>query len=74
MTLTFKNDIRMLTKANELFNTVVENLKAKANGTYNVYALYQPIPTVITEHSVENGGNLLGLDRFNETLIRELLR
>lgn len=71
ITLTFKNDIRVLNKANELFNTVVQNLKAQANGTFNVFALYQPIPPVIAQQGLQKGGDVLGLDRFNETLVRK---
>lgn len=72
ITLTFKNDIRVLNKANELFNIVVQNLQAQATGTFNVYALYQPIPTIIAQNGLKNGGDVLGLTRFNETLVRKL--
>lgn len=69
LTLTFKNDIRVLTKANELFQDVVATLKASATGSYNVFALYQPIPQAIIKQGPAHGGNLLGLDRFNDTLV-----
>ena len=72
ITLTFKNDIRVLNKTNELFNIVVQNLQAQATGDFNVYALYQPIPTIIAQNGLEKGGDVLGLTRFNETLVRKL--
>ncbi|KAK4498651.1 hypothetical protein PRZ48_009161 [Zasmidium cellare] len=68
-TLTFKNDIRVMNKAHEAFLKVTETLTADATGDYGLYCLYQPIPTLFTKHGLDKGGNVLGLDRFNETLI-----
>lgn len=68
-TLTFKNNIRVLRKAHELFKTVIAHLEEHATGDWNLYTLYQPIPTVFAKHGKEKGGNVLGLDRFDETLI-----
>lgn len=31
----------------------------------------QPLPRIITEHSIAKGGNMLGLDRTRENLISE---
>lgn len=68
-TLTFKNDIRVLRKAHELFKSMIQKLEAEATGDWRAMALYQPIPTLFAEHSKARGGNVLGLDRFDENLI-----
>ncbi len=33
--------------------------------------LFQPIPHLVTKNSIANGGNSLGLDRFEDNLIRK---
>ncbi|CAK3920344.1 Bifunctional solanapyrone synthase [Lecanosticta acicola] len=68
-TLTFKNDVRVMRKAHEAFLQVVSKLKAEAKGSWGILTLYQPIPTIFAKHGNENGGNVLGLDRFKDTLI-----
>ncbi|KAF2803591.1 FAD-binding domain-containing protein [Mytilinidion resinicola] len=70
ITLTFVNDKRVVKKAVDLHNIVVEKVKAhKATGNWTVQDMVQPIPTIFTKHSVEKGGNMLGLDRFDENLV-----
>lgn len=56
-------------KAHETFLKVTEKLSTEAHGDYGLYLLYQPIPTLFAEHGLEKGGNVLGLDRFNDTQI-----
>lgn len=68
-TLTFKNDVRVLKKAHELFKQATEKLVAEATGDYGLLTLYQPIPTLFAKHSREKGGNVLGLERFKDNLI-----
>lgn len=68
-TLTFKNDIRVLQRAHESFLKASDKLKAEARGNYSLYTLYQPIPKIFSKHSKDKGGNVLGLDRFDDTLI-----
>lgn len=70
-TLTTKNDLRVLTKAHELWLTVVQRLKTEAKGPWEGHQLYQPIPPTFGKDSVAHGGNVLGLDRFDETLVCE---
>lgn len=72
-TTTFANDARVFRKAIEVMNCAVEQAKKRAVGTYHIVSLFQPIPTVFSKHSVERGGNILGLDRATENLIRESL-
>ncbi|MCJ1270948.1 hypothetical protein MMC22_010847 [Lobaria immixta] len=68
-TLTFKNDVRILQKVVNIFDSKVALAKEKAVGAFNIGSLIQPIPTVFSKHSVERGGNVLGLDRAKDNLI-----
>lgn len=69
--MTFKNDIRMYEKAIEIHNNYVEIIKASgATGNWTLQDMFQPLPPVFARHSLEKGGNMLGLDRFDETLVR----
>lgn len=70
-TVTFANDARVFQKAIEEFTSSVEEAKKKAVGSYHISSVFQPIPTVFSKHSLERGGNILGLDRAKENLIRE---
>jgi hypothetical protein len=65
-TLTFANDIRVMTKAHEIYMDVLSNLKAKAKGEWQIYVLYQPLPPAYWKNSVAKGGNVLGLERFKD--------
>jgi hypothetical protein len=72
-TLTFANDLRVMSKAHEIYMDVLSNLKAKATGDWGIYVLYQPLPPVYWEKSAERGGNVLGLERFDgQVLCRKL--
>ncbi|KAI5361190.1 putative FAD-binding domain, PCMH-type, FAD-binding, type PCMH, subdomain 2 [Septoria linicola] len=68
-TLTFKNDIRVLKRAHESFLKVRDKLAAEAKGPFGIFTLFQPIPKLFSDHSNDRGGNVLGLDRFDDTLI-----
>ncbi len=70
ITLTFENDVRVLQKAIDLHNILVGKLSS-VSGDWTMQNMFQPIPTVFAKHSVENGGNVLGLDRFSENLVRK---
>lgn len=67
--MTTMNDVRVPKKAHELWLATVDKLKAEARGSWKAFQLYQPIPPTFGTRSVENGGNVLGLERFDETLI-----
>ncbi|EXJ79874.1 hypothetical protein A1O3_08159 [Capronia epimyces CBS 606.96] len=43
--------------------------EARPHGNFTVQTLFQPIPTIFSKHSVEKGGNVLGLDRFTDNLM-----
>ncbi|KAI7271105.1 hypothetical protein KC345_g7290 [Hortaea werneckii] len=68
-TLTTKNDLRVLTKAHELWLAVVQRLKPEAKGPWEGHQLCQPMPPTFGKDSIAHGGNVLGLERFDETLI-----
>ncbi|CAK1358537.1 Bifunctional solanapyrone synthase [Cercospora beticola] len=69
-TLTFKSDIRVLQRAHESFLKVIDELNGRMNGGYfQAWTLYQPIPTIFAKHGLEKGGNVMGLDRYDDTLI-----
>lgn len=68
ITLTFQNDVRVLQKAIDLHNILVDKLLS-ASGNWTMQNMFQPIPTIFAEHSDEKGGNVLGLDRFKENLV-----
>lgn len=64
-TLTFANDLRVMTEAHKIYMDIVANLKAKATGEWGIYVLYQPLPPAYWKDSAARGGNVLGLERFN---------
>jgi len=64
-TLTFANDLRVMTEAHKIYLEVVANLKAKAIGEWQIYILYQPLTPAFWRNSASRGGNILGLERFN---------
>ncbi|KAI7477275.1 hypothetical protein KC351_g8942 [Hortaea werneckii] len=68
-TVTTKNDLRVLTKAHELWLVVVQRLKTEAKGPWEGHQLYQPMPPTFGKDAIAHGGNVLGLDRFDEALI-----
>lgn len=70
-TLTFGNDERVVQKAMDIMNNKIALAKKSALGDYTIVYLYQPIPTIFSKHSVERGGNILGLDRNKDNLICE---
>ena len=70
-TLTFENEARILEKAVDIFNSKIALAKKSAVGTFNLVYLIQPIPTIFSKHSLERGGNVLGLDRARANLIRK---
>ncbi|KAF2141094.1 uncharacterized protein K452DRAFT_327327 [Aplosporella prunicola CBS 121167] len=69
-TVTFKNDERVIKKAVDLHNSLVEELKQESSdGDFIMQAFFQPFPTVIGKHSAEKGGNIAGIDAIDENAI-----
>lgn len=68
-TITFKNDLRILHKVLDIYESKIALAKKKAVGIFVISTLIQPIPTIFSKHSVERGGNVLGLDRAKDNLV-----
>ncbi|CAG7942319.1 unnamed protein product [Penicillium salamii] len=69
---TFGNDLKVLEQTVKIHNSVIEKAKAAAKSKdWTVDTIIQPWPTLFAEHSQKRGGNVLGLERFDENLFRE---
>jgi len=72
--LTFKNDVRVIKKAGTLHDELVKELKREMPaGNYTTQCLFQPLPTLFTEHSIQRGGNVLGLDDVKQNALLWLI-
>lgn len=72
--LTFKNDARIIKKATELHDNLVNELKTVLPvGNFSTQCLFQPMPTLFAEHSIRRRGNVLGLDQVKENTLLWLL-
>lgn len=55
----------------DIHNRMIEKAKSGAKGDdYTMSTMIQPWPKLFTDRSTDLGGNMLGLDRFNENLFR----
>jgi hypothetical protein len=55
----------------KMHNDYLATLKeADIEGDFTIQDMFQPIPTFFAENGIEKGGNMLGLDRFEDNLIR----
>jgi hypothetical protein len=62
----------MLKRTIEIHNEKIEEAKASVKSTdWTMDTIIQPWPTLFAEHSQERGGNVLGLERFDDNLFRE---
>ncbi|KAK4224102.1 hypothetical protein QBC38DRAFT_515700 [Podospora fimiseda] len=65
-TLSFKNDARILTKASELHDELVEKLKTFIpEQDFITQCLFQPLPKRFGQNSVAAGGNVMGVERHD---------
>ncbi|KAF2231357.1 FAD-binding domain-containing protein [Viridothelium virens] len=72
--LTFKNDIKIIKKASEMHDELVDELKSLVPvDNFTTQCLFQPIPTLFAQHSVQRGGNMLGLDDVKENALLWLI-
>jgi hypothetical protein len=72
--LTFKNDVRVIKKAGEMHDDLVDELKDLIpDGNFTTQCLFQPMPTLFAEHSVQRGGNMLGLDKVKQNALLWLI-
>ena len=66
------NNLDLMKRTIDIHNRMIEEAKAGAKGDdYTMFTMIQPWPKLFTDHSTEQGGNVLGLDRFNENLFRK---
>ncbi|KAJ5782862.1 FAD-binding type 2 [Penicillium paradoxum] len=73
VTGSFVNNVDVIARAVDIHNRMIEEAKANAVGDdYTMFTMVQPWPKLYTEHSVANGGNMLGLDRFDDDLFQVL--
>ncbi|KAF2033559.1 FAD-binding domain-containing protein [Setomelanomma holmii] len=69
-TMTFNNDAEIFTKIVELNEAFVYKWKTvSADPDFVTQCMFQSIPTVFSKHSVERGGNVLGLDKVETNSI-----
>ncbi len=66
-TLTFANDAALMSQVVDLSNLAVQNVRDTQGLVWSFHL--QPLPRVVTEQSIANGGNMLGLDRTQGNLI-----
>lgn len=69
ITLTGKNDERFIRKAVEAQGTFVANWNATQDADFLNYITFQAMPTLLFEHSVAKGGNVIGMDRETDNAI-----
>ena len=63
-TLSFRNDARIIAKAVELHEELVKDLKSFIpDGDFITQCLFQPLPTLFGQRSLEAGGNVMGVER-----------
>ncbi|KAI0205335.1 hypothetical protein F4808DRAFT_473377 [Astrocystis sublimbata] len=63
-TSTFKNDARIVAKAAELHQAVVDKLTMLVpDGDFITQCVFQPLPRIFGQMSTQSGGNVIGIDR-----------
>ena len=63
MTLTGKNDERFIRAGVEAQAKLIKKWEATQDADFHNYITFQAMPTLLFEHSVEKGGNVIGMDR-----------
>ncbi|KAK9413970.1 hypothetical protein SUNI508_11422 [Seiridium unicorne] len=65
-TASFRNDTRIVVKASELHDQLVEELKETVpDGNFITQCLFQPLPTLFAENSSSAGGNIMGVEQHS---------
>ena len=63
-TASFKNDSRIVNKAAELHEQLVDELGSQIpDGNFITQCLFQPLPEVIGQQSMVAGGNIMGVEK-----------
>jgi hypothetical protein len=72
--MTFANDARIYKKIVELHETMVNEWKTESpDPDFITQCMFQSIPTIFAQHSLEKGGNMLGLDALDKNVVMLLL-
>ncbi|TGO16678.1 hypothetical protein BTUL_0025g00320 [Botrytis tulipae] len=66
VTTTFSNTAELYERAVNISNKHLEPLKNTTGLVWSI--LFQPIPLIVSEHSVATGGNIMGVDRNKDNL------
>ncbi|KAM0816714.1 hypothetical protein AB5N19_02516 [Seiridium cardinale] len=69
VTLTGKNDARFIRKGVEAQASFIAAWQADQDADFLNYITFQAMPTLIFKHSVEKGGNVIGMDRETDNAI-----
>ncbi|KAH8179480.1 FAD binding domain-containing protein [Sarocladium implicatum] len=69
ITITGKNDARFIRRAVEAQAQFVEGWEQSQDPDFYNYITFQAMPTLLFEHSVEKGGNVLGMDREKDDAV-----
>jgi hypothetical protein len=67
--MTFANDVEIFSKIVELNEAFVNEWKSANDPDFITQCMFQSIPTVFSKHSVEKGGNVMGLDKVEKNAI-----
>ena len=69
LTLTGKNDARFIRRAVQAQAKFIEGWKATQDPDFFNYITFQAMPTILFRHSVEKGGNAIGMEREKDNAI-----
>jgi hypothetical protein len=70
-TLTFKADVRIVVKAVELFEALIERMKGSIpDANFSHQLVFQPVPACSRQRSIKRGKNMLGLDHITTDCIQ----
>lgn len=68
--ITVKNDASMLKYIDDQHNAFIAACRnATGDDTFSLYTIFQNLTTVLFDHGVEKGGNVLGMDRVKENSV-----
>lgn len=69
ITITGKNDARFIHRAVDAQARFIEGWEKTQDPDFYNYITFQAMPTLLFEHSVEKGGNVLGMERESDDAI-----
>ncbi|KAJ6178232.1 hypothetical protein N7519_008693 [Penicillium mononematosum] len=70
LTLTFNLDARIMKKAADVFEVLVEDLKILIpDGKFYISMVLQPLPRSFAKQSMARGGNLLGIEKLQKDCV-----